>query len=155
MSRPAVEPALAPPAVIKVLNPVLRTVLCSPLHKVASTLMVLHVRGRRTGRVYDVPVGRHTLDGQLLTSATGAWKVNLRGGADLEVTIDGRRRQAHAELEEDPERVAEIFDRLVRGLGPKRANRVALKINVDRAPTLEEMRVATAGRAIGRLTLTD
>ena len=155
MTKPAVEPALAPPAVVKVLNPVLRTVLGSPLHGVASTFMVLHVRGRRTGRVYDVPVGRHELDGRLMTFGGGAWKVNLRGGADLEVTIDGRRRAAHAELEDDPERVTEIFDRLLRGLGNKRANRLGLKVNVDRPPTLEEMRAGTAGRAMVLLTLTD
>jgi hypothetical protein len=130
-------------------------VLRSPLHRAASTFMVLHVRGRRTGRVYDVPVGRHVLDGQLLTFGGGAWRVNLRGGADLEVTIDGRRRPAHAVLEEDPERVAEIFDRLLRGLGNKRASRVGLKVNLDRPPTLDEVRAGTAGRAIVLLTLLD
>jgi hypothetical protein len=153
-SKPAVEQALAPTAMIKVVNPVLRWVLSSPVHGIASKgLMVLHVKGRRTGRVYDVPVGRHELDGQLLTFGGGAWRVNLRGGADLEVTIDGRRRRAHAVLEEDPDRVAEIFDRLLRRLGPKRANRVGLKVNVDRPPTLDEVRAGTAGRAIVLITL--
>src|SRR5205085_4107666 len=114
----------------KVVNPVLRWVLSSPLHRIASKgLIVLHVTGRRTGRVYDVPVGRHELDGQLLTFGGGAWRANLRGGADVEVTIDGRRRRGRAALEEDPEQVAQIFDRLLRALGPKRANRVALKVN--------------------------
>jgi len=155
-SKPAVEQALAPAAMVKVVNPVLRAILGSPLHGIASKgLMVLHVTGRRTGRVYDVPVGRHDLDGQLLTFAGGAWRANLRGGADLEVTIDGRRRRAHAQLEEDPDRVAEIFARLLQGLGPKRANRVGLKVNVDRQPTLDEVRTGTARRAIVLLTLTD
>lgn len=155
-SKPAVEEALAPAAMVKIVNPVLRRLLSSPLHGIAGKgLMVLHVTGRRSGRVYDVPVGRHELDGQLMTYGGGAWRTNLRGGADLEVTIDGRRRRAHAVLEEDPDRVAEIFDRLLRALGPKRANRVALKVNVDRPPTLDEMRVGTAGRAVVLLTLLD
>jgi hypothetical protein len=155
-SKPAVQQALAPAAMVKVINPVLRTILGSPVHGIASKgLMVLHVTGRRTGRVYDVPVGRHELDGQLLTFGGGGWRVNLRGGADLDVTLDGRRRRAHAELEEDPARVAEIFVRLLQGLGPKRANRVGLKVNVDRQPTLEEVRTGTAGRAIVLLTLLD
>jgi hypothetical protein len=155
-SKPAVQQALAPAAMVRVVNPVLRWILGSPAHRIASRgLMVLHVTGRRSGRVYDVPVGRHELDGQLLTFGGGAWGVNLRGGADLEVTLDGRRRRAHAVLEEDPERVAEIFERLLRGLGPKRANRVGLKVNVDRMPTLDEMRVGTAGRAIVLITLLD
>ncbi|MCU1538338.1 MAG: hypothetical protein JWP82_2689 [Humibacillus sp.] len=154
--KPAVETALAPAAMMKVVNPVLRTILGSPVHGIASkSLMVLHVTGRRTGRVYDIPVGRHELDGQLLTFGGGAWRVNLRGGADVGLTLDGRRRQAHAVLEEDPERVAAMFDRLLLGLGRTRANRVALKVNVDRLPTHEEMLAATAGRSIVLLTLTD
>jgi hypothetical protein len=59
-SKPAVEERLAPAAMVKIINPVLRAVLASPLHGIASKgLLVLHVRGRRTGKVYDVPVGRH------------------------------------------------------------------------------------------------
>ena len=155
-SKPAVEQALAPAAMVKVVNPVLRAILGSPLHAIASKgLMVLHVRGRRSGRVYDVPVGRHELDRQLLTFGGGTWRVNLRGGADLEVTIDGRRRRAHAVLEEDPDRVAEIFVRLLRGLGAGRAHRVGLKVNVDRQPTPDEVRAGTAGRAIVLITLVD
>ncbi|KRC92214.1 hypothetical protein ASE25_02295 [Terrabacter sp. Root85] len=155
-TKPAVEEALAPAAMVKIFNPVLRGLLSSPLHGIASKgLLVLHVTGRRSGRVYDVPVGRHELDGQLMTYGGGAWRANLRGGADLEVTIDGRRRRAHAVLEEDPDRVAEIFDRLLKELGPKRANRVALKVNVDRPPTLDEVRAGTAGRAIVLITLLD
>jgi hypothetical protein len=154
--KPAVEERLAPAAMVGILNPVLRAVLASPLHGIASKgLLVLHVRGRRTGKVYDVPVGRHELDGQLLTYGGGRWRFNLRGGADLEVTIDGRRRQAHAELEEDPVRVAEVFHRLLTDLGPKKANRVGLSVNVDRPPTLDEVREGTRGRAIVLLTLTD
>lgn len=150
------EQRLAPATMVRIINPVLRAVLSSPLHRIASGgLMVLHVRGRRTGRVYDVPVGRHELDGRLVTFGGGAWRVNLRGGADLEVTLDGRRRRAHAVLEEDPDRVAELFLRLLQGVGPKRANRVGLKVNVDRMPTLEEVRAGTAGRAMVLLTLRD
>jgi hypothetical protein len=155
-SKPAVEEALAPAAMVKIVNPVLRAILASPLHGIANKgLLVLHVRGRRTGKVYDVPVGRHELDGQLLTYGGGRWRVNLRGGAELQVTVDGRRRQAHAELEEDPERVAEVFHRLLTDLGPKKANRVGLSVNVDRAPTLDEVREGTRGRAIVLLTLID
>ena len=155
-TKPAVEEALAPAAMVKLVNPVLRWLLSSPLHGIASKgLLVLHVTGRRTGRVYDVPVGRHELDGQLMTYGGGAWRANLRGGADLEVTVDGRRRRAYAVLEEDPDHVAEVFDRLLKKLGPKRANRVALKVNVDRAPTLDEVRAGTAGRALVLITLLD
>ena len=155
-SKPAVEQVLAPAAVLRVMNPVARWVLSSSVHGIASKgLMVLHVTGRRTGRVYDVPVGRHELDRQLLASGGGGWRVNLRGGADLEVTIDGRRRRAHGVLVEDPDRVADIFNRLLLGLGPKRVNRVGIKVNAPWPPTLDEVRAGTVGRTIVLITLTD
>lgn len=140
---------------LKVANPVLRRILTSPLHRPMSKhLMVLHVTGRKTVHVYDVPVGRHEVDGQLMTFGGGAWRSNLRGGADLRVTLDGRERTAHAILEEDPERVAELFKTILDRLGYQKANRVGLKVNVNRPPTLSEVREATRGRAFVFITLT-
>lgn len=56
--------------------------------------MILHVSGRKSGRIYDIVVGRHVIDGQLMAHAGGPWRVNLRGGADLTVTLDGRQQAA-------------------------------------------------------------
>ena len=65
--RPAVEDLPPPAALLRIVNPVLRTVLQSPLHRALSSgLMLLHVTGRKSGRVYLFPVGRYELDGQLL-----------------------------------------------------------------------------------------
>lgn len=145
-----------PTSLLKVVNPVLRTLLRSPLHRVVSTgLMLLHVKGRKSGRVYVVPVGRHVYEGQLVASAGGAWRRNLVGGADLEVTLEGRRRPAYGELIDDPGAVAEIFEGLLAQMGPKRANRLGLKLNVDRMPTTAELRAALVDRNVVRLTLRD
>ena len=79
--RPAVEDVRLPAALLRMVNPVLRTVLQSRLHRALSReLMLLHVTGRRSGRVYVFPVGRYELDGQLVASAGGAWRRNLVGG---------------------------------------------------------------------------
>ena len=144
-----------PAAVLMVMNPIVRTVLRSPLHRALSRdLMLLHVTGRTSGRVYDVPVGRHEHHGQLVASAGGSWRRNLRHGANLEVTVDGRRLRAYGELVEDPHEVAQIFSDLLNGLGRKRANRLGLRVNVERAHTLEELRVALVDRKVVRLSLT-
>jgi hypothetical protein len=154
--KPAVEEQLAPPALLKVINPLFRRILTSPLHAPMSKgLMVLHITGRKTGNLYHVPVGRHELDGQLLTYGGGAWRNNLRGGADLRVTLDGRERSGHAVLDEDPERVAQVFTKLLDRLGYKKASRLGLKVNVDRPPTPDEIREATRGRTLVLITLTE
>ena len=154
--RPAVEDLPPPAALLRIVNPVLRTVLQSPLHRALSSgLMLLHVRGRKSGRVYVFPVGRYELDGQLVASAGGAWRRNLAGGAKLEVTLDGRRHHAHGDLVDDPHEIAVIFSGLLAQLGLKRANRLALKLNVDRAPTVDELRAALVNRKVLRLSLLD
>jgi hypothetical protein len=151
---PAVQDNPPPAAVLAVMNPIVRTVLRSPLHRAFSKdLMLLHVTGRRSGRVYVVPVGRHEHRGQLVASAGGSWRRNLRHGADLEVTLDGRRRHAYGELVEDPQEVAEVFRDMLADEGIKRAPRLGLQVNVKRAPTLEELRVALADRKVVRLRL--
>lgn len=150
----AVEDKPPPAVVLAVMNPIVRTVLRSPLYRALSRdLMLLHVTGRTSGRVYVVPVGRHELRGQLVASAGGSWRRNFRHGADLEVTLDGRQRRAYGELVEDPQEVAEIFGDLLGALGLKRATRLGLQVNVDRAPTVEELRVALVDRKVVRLSL--
>ena len=154
---PAVESAMPPRAVLRVMNPTIRGVLRSPLHRLLSKkLMVLTVSGRKTGRLYSTPVGRHeTDDGLLLVSASGSWRHNLRGGAPVVVTIDGLERAAHAELEENPDRVAAIFKTLLDQLGPDNAKDLGLKLNIGRQPTAAEIRPAVASRGIARIRLDD
>ena len=151
---PAVEDKPPPAAALRVMNPILKTVLRSPLHRLFSRkLMLLHVTGRKTGGVYVVPVGRHERHGQLLVSAGGSWRRNFKNGADCEVTLDGRRRHGRGDLVDDPQQVAEIFADLLADIGLRRANMLGLQVNVGRVPSVEELRVALVDRNIVRLTL--
>ena len=154
---PAVERAKPPEAIVRFANPVMRRLLRSPLHgPVSRALCLLHFRGRRTGRAYTVPVGHHLIDGQLCVLTNSGWRVNFRGGADIEVTHRGRRHRARAELVEDPDVVAGVYEQLIRTLGVEQAQRrLGIKINVDRVPTREELAdaVASSGLSIVRLHL--
>jgi hypothetical protein len=105
-----------PQRFVDMINPLVRAALRSPLHRpLDSAAILLHVTGRRTGQVYDIPVGYVRIDERLLVVTDHTWRANLRGGADLEVTLDGHRRPMHAELVEEPQAVAatvlEIIDR--------------------------------------------
>jgi hypothetical protein len=156
VEKPAIERRYAPPVMIHIINPIMRRVLASPLHRpVSKGLMILHVTGRKSGRVYDIVVGRHKIDGRLMVHAGGAWRANLRGGAPLRVTLDGRERAAYAELEEDPDRLAEIVMALLDRIGYRRAVRIGYAVNVDRPPTVAEVREAVIGDGFATITLTD
>ncbi|MEP6463283.1 MAG: hypothetical protein ABJC62_07695 [Frankiaceae bacterium] len=57
-TAPAVERVKPPRFLVKMINPVMRRVLSSPLHGLVSRhVLLLELTGRRTGRRYAIPVG--------------------------------------------------------------------------------------------------
>lgn len=154
MSRPAVQEAPTPKSVLRVVNPLMTAVLRSPLHGLLSRkLMLLTVTGRRTGRIYTLPVWRHeSADGDLLIAAGGSWRHNLRGGADVRVRIDGRDHAGRAVLEEDSAQAVELFKGMLERAG---ARALAVKVNVSRPPTAEEIAPALRERGVAYLKLLD
>lgn len=155
--QPPVEGAEPPEALARVVNPVIKVLLRSPLHRPFSRhLMLLAFRGRKTGKTYEVVVGRHELDGALLvpTGTTGRrWRLNFRGGTTAELTLEGRRQRGWGELLEEPDEVARVHQLLLDRVGPKNARRLGLRVNVDREPTEEELKVPLAGRGVVRIEL--
>ena len=155
--QPPVEGAEPPEALARVVNPVIKVLLRSPLHRPFSRhLMLLAFRGRKTGKTYEVVVGRHELDGALLvpTGTTGRrWRLNFRGGTTAELTLEGRRQRGWGELLEEPDEVARVHQLLLDRVGLKNARRLGLRVNVDREPTEEELKVPLAGRGVVRIEL--
>ncbi len=150
--RPPVEGAEPPEKLARVVNPAMKALLRSPLHRLVSRhLMLLTFRGRKTGKTYDVVVGRHEVDGKLIVplGTTGRrWRLNFRDGAPVEVTMEGRHRQGRGELVADPEEVARIHRLLLDRVGLKNARRLGLKVNADRWPTKDELKAVLAGRGV-------
>jgi hypothetical protein len=131
-------------------GPLLRSSAGKRMHDLA----LLSFVGRRSGRRYEVPVAFHELEGEPVILTARAWKTNLRGGADVELVHDARRVPMRAELIEDPDGVATVYEALIRKIGL--ANAKATKIGIDvvgsEMPTHEEIRDAIAGRrAVVRL----
>ena len=139
--RPAVERVKPPDALVRIANPVFGWILRSPLHGLVDEhLLLLHFRGRKTGRAYTVVAGHRNIDGQLGVLTNSGWRANFRGGAPAEVTLAGERRPAHADLVENPEKVARVYASLIEEYGHEQAGRrLGIRINVDRPPTHEEL----------------
>lgn len=153
IDRPPVESHIPPPMILRVVNPILRAVLRSPLHRpLSKKLMLLTVTGRHTSRKYTVPIGRHEDDGVFLVSVSGSWRYNL--GAPVRLMVEGREHVGHAEIEDDPDQVARTFKMLYDRYGPRGASLLGLKVNVRRFPTADEIRPAVADRWIARIRLT-
>lgn len=155
--RAPVEGAEPPEKLAKIVNPVVKALLRSPLHRLVSKhLMLLTFSGRRTGSTYTVVVGRHEVNGALAvpTGTTGRrWRLNFRGGTPVVVTIEGRRWPGQGDLVEEPEEVARVHELLLDRLGLKNARRLGLMVNVDRWPTRDELKAVLTGRGVVRVEL--
>jgi hypothetical protein len=139
-----VKRAVPPTAMVRAFNPVARALLRSPAHGIFdSSVLILHVTGRRTGRTYDIPIGYTQIDPELVLVTIARWRVNLRGGADVEVTWRGRRRPMRAVLEEDPAAVAVAYQRVIGRLGwPAASRQLGISVSGDREPSAVELRDA-------------
>ncbi len=145
-----------PSTLLKVGNPVVRVLLGSPLHRgLDSSLLVLHVTGRKTGRHYDIPVSYADIDGRPTIVTTAAWRANLRGGADVDVTLRGCRRPMHALLTEDPSAVAVSYQTLITRLGwDKARHHLGISVRGNRPPTVLELKDAAHEYGWSVITLT-
>jgi len=145
-----------PAALVRAFNPVARALLSSPMHGLADkTTVILHVTGRKTSRRFDIPMGYVEINGKLFMLTIARWRVNLRGGADVEVTWRGRRRPMRAVLEEDPAAVAVAYQAVIGHLGwPRAARQLGISTPGDRQPTVIELRDAAAEYGWTVVTLT-
>jgi hypothetical protein len=86
----------------RAVNPLVRLVLRSPLHRLASRrLALITYTGRRSGRLYTIPVGYEMAGLQVRINVGApdrkAWWRSLTGtGAPVELVVRGRRRTGHA-----------------------------------------------------------
>jgi hypothetical protein len=102
-------------------------------------MLVLHFTGAKTGRAYQVPIGYATENGRLMTLSNDVWRLNFKGGRDLEVTHLRQRRRARATLESDQEALADFYLEKFGEMGAKKvAADLGMRVNIDRAPTREE-----------------
>jgi deazaflavin-dependent oxidoreductase (nitroreductase family) len=89
----------------------MRFLLRSPLHwLMSSSLMMITYTGRKSGKLYTTPVRylRTNSSIQCFTSADTKWWRNLRGGAEVTLTIQGEDKHFLAKvIENDLEKTRE------------------------------------------------
>ena len=151
-----VKRSVPPSILVKMGNPLVRMILGSPLHGVLDdSVLMLHLTGRKTGRRYHIPVGYLDLEGKLTVVTVARWRVNLRGGADVEVTLRGCLLPMHALLNEDPAAVAVSYQTMISRIGWQKARRqLGISLPGGRAPTVLELKDAAGAYGWSVITLT-
>jgi deazaflavin-dependent oxidoreductase (nitroreductase family) len=98
----------------RAVNRAVSTVLRSRAHRLLSgALLLATFRGRRSGRMYSIPLlyARDGDDLLLVALHPGGqqWWRNARGGAEVELLLRRRRLHARAEVEPDSARARGLF----------------------------------------------
>jgi hypothetical protein len=132
---PGVRLAPPPPALMRVINPIIRRLLASRRH---GRVAVLHFTGRRTGRPVTVPVGLHVIDGVATVFTSSRWRHNFTGGAPVTISYRGRTSDGCGVLQPSaPEHVgAALRQALDKGASPFL---LGLKIAKSHQPTATEL----------------
>lgn len=136
------------------LNSLMRGILRSPLHPVMSgRLLVINVTGRKTGKLYRLPVGYVEHNGAILIGTAGKWRRNLPAHPQVTVLLRGKQRQATAEVITDEERAAELY-RPILAKNPMHGKYAKIGIEPDGTPNLADLQAGLKrGIAVVRLTL--
>jgi hypothetical protein len=154
--RAAVIVSHPPDAILRVVNPILKSLLRTPLMGGArKQLMVVGFNGRKTGHRYSVPVSAHQIDGDLYALVGAPWKRNFRNGAAADVLHDGKSAAMRGDLIEDPAAVADLYHRSAESYGAATAQRMmGMKFRDQGIPTLEDFTEAVEREKLAAIRLT-
>ncbi|MDZ7685507.1 MAG: hypothetical protein U5O39_11300 [Gammaproteobacteria bacterium] len=84
----------------RIINPVVKAILASPLHGLMSrNTIVIEFRGRKSGRLLSTPVSYVATDKEIhcFTSPAFPWWRNLLTGESVTLLLRGKRRTASTE----------------------------------------------------------
>ncbi len=114
-----------PAALLRVINPLMKLLLHTPLAGAArNQLMVVDFAGRKSGHPYSLVLSAHVIDNILYAMTGATWKNNFRDGAAAQVLHDGKTTTMRGELITDKAHVADLYSRCAESYGVKRAERV-------------------------------
>jgi len=122
-------------------NPIMRWLLRSPLHfTVSKNTMLMTYKGRKSGKIYTVPMNYLDSEGVLYTisSRERTWWRNLLGGAEVTLRLKDEDRKAWAEAIEDQAEVAKKLS-LYFKTAPQIARYMKVRIDVDGSPNAEDI----------------
>ncbi len=106
-------------ALYAVINPVVKFILISPLHRLMShNTVLLESKGRKSGKTYSTPVSYHVTDGHVhcFTDKNNRWWHNLRHADEVGLTLRGRKRVGKPSLLADGRPVASDVAEASKGL---------------------------------------
>ncbi len=125
------KPRRPPKALYKVINPTLKAVLHSPLHRrISKHLMMLRFTDLKSGKQFSIPVG-YVQSGNTIRLATQSpWYKNFVGGAPVHLRLRGQERNGVAEVITDEAGLREHFQ-IMLPESPQLSQIIGVLLNAD------------------------
>ena len=133
------------PTMFKFLNPIMKTILRSPLHKMISgQILIISFKGRKSGKEYNTPVSYFRETDKVYVFTHANWWKNLVGGVQVQVRIQGQDFLGQAEpIADDVDQIAEMLAQMLVAV-PSDARFYNVTLDSDGQPNPEEVRKAAA-----------
>ena len=142
-----------PKIVFRLLNPLMKLILRSPLHGAMSKrMMVLSFVGRKTGKRYSTPVAYSKEGGHVIVVTFSPWWVNFKQAAPAQMQIQGKTVTGTAMFVNDPERIRRIVHNLTLANGKQMMQRMGLWIEDLESLSPDAVQQATQGAYIVEIT---
>ena len=120
-----------PKSAYKFINPVIKLILRSPLHRLLShAMMILNFKGRKSGKTISVPVGYTRRGNSLVVFTFGNWWKNLQNNAEVSIRLQGKDIKGRANIVNDLYTVGEM----VNGVFEARGEEMAKRMGFERIP---------------------
>lgn len=113
---------------VRIQNPFMKWLLHSPLHFLVSKwYMLISVTGKKTGHLYTTPVQYKQLAHRvtIISSKDYLWWKNLRGGAEVQLHLQGQPHPGYAKVSESPDDVLNAYDLLYPNFAKETRNTMA------------------------------
>jgi hypothetical protein len=116
---------IAPLWLFKAINPIMKGLLRSPLHRLLSgTLMLLTYTGRKTGTPYTIPIGYFVWDtDELMAFSSARWWMNVRDGMPVTLLVKGRQVEAVPTVIHERDAVIKTLEAFIERLGAQTARK--------------------------------
>lgn len=103
-----------PEPMFAVINPIMRTLLRSPLHPIVSrSLMLITFTGTKSGRQFTTPVRYLVTDDTVrcFTATENKWWRNLKSSAEVDLLIHGTKGRYNAQaVHDDPVKIRQWLE---------------------------------------------
>ena len=144
--------------IFKVLNPIVKMLLNSPLHFIMiGDIVLLKFTGRKSGRALSTPVSYRVVDGSIhcFTDYVNQWWRNLQDVESIELLLKGKSRVGRPiVVSKDQAAIAQAFGDFLTAL-PRSASFSDVRLDKDKIPNQQDIERAAKELVFIEIKLSD